>query len=54
MEEPEKVAEICTNLCGKFTDDKVYAEEELRKFGPAVLCLELESEHMTGKLVNES
>ena len=30
VEEPEKVVEICTNLCKKFTD------------------------HMTGKLVNES
>ena len=54
VEEPEKAAEICTNLCKKFTDDKAYAEEELRTYGSAVLCLELESEHMTGKLVNES
>ena len=29
-------------------------EHELKHSGPAVLCLELEPEHMTGKLVNES
>ena len=52
--EPEKVVEICTNLCKKFTDDKAYVEHELKHSGPAVLCLELEPEHMTGKLVNES
>lgn len=38
----------------KFTDDKAYVEHELKHSGPAVLCLELEPEHMTGKLVNES
>ena len=54
VEEPEKVVEICTNLCKKFTDDKAYVEHELKHSGPAVLCLELEPEHMTGKLVNES
>lgn len=31
-----------------------YVEHELKHSGPAVLCLELEPEHMTGKLVNES
>lgn len=54
VEEPEKVVEICTNLCKKFTDNKAYVEHELKHSGPAVLCLELEPEHMTGKLVNES
>ena len=54
VEEPEKVVEICTNLCKKFTDDKSYVEHELEHSGPAVLFLELEPEHMTGKLVNES
>lgn len=49
-----KGREICTNLCKKFTDDKAYVEHELKHSGPAVLCLELEPEHMTGKLVNES
>lgn len=54
VEEPEKVTEICTNLCKKFTDDETYVEYELEHFGSQVLCLELEPEHITGKLVNES
>ena len=36
VEEPEKVVEICTNLCKKFTDDKAYVEHELKHSGPAV------------------
>ena len=54
VEDKEKVNTICENLCKKFTDDKSYVEHELEHSGPAVLCLELEPEHMTGKLVNES
>lgn len=54
VEDPEKVKEICVGLCEKFTDDKEYMEHELLHSGPAVLCLELTPEHMTGKLVNES
>ncbi len=54
VEEQSKVVEICTNLCKKFTDDKDYLEHELIYSGPAVLCLELEPEHISGKLVNES
>ena len=47
-EEPEKVTEICTNLCKKFTDDETYVEYELEHFGSQVLCLELEPEHIPG------
>lgn len=54
VEDPEKVKKICVRLCEKFTDDKEYMEHELLHSGPAVLCLELTPEHMTGKLVNES
>ena len=45
---------ICTKLVQKFTDDEVYLENELKNALPRVQCLELEIEHMTGKLVNES
>ena len=38
----------------KFTDDEEYLENELKNALPRVQCLELEIEHMTGKLVNES
>ena len=53
MEEDWK-REICTNLCRKFTEDEAYLAKELQNAFPRVCCLELEIEHMTGKLVNES
>ncbi|MCI6538492.1 pyridoxamine 5'-phosphate oxidase family protein [uncultured Eubacterium sp.] len=54
LEDADKVKDICTNLCRKFTDDAAYLEHELTYSLPNVLCLELCPEHMTGKLVNES
>ena len=50
----ELTRKICTNLVQKFTDDQEYLEKELTDALPRVQCLELEIEHMTGKLVNES
>ena len=50
----EKKREICTNICRKFTDDEEYLQKELESAFPRVCCLELEIEHMTGKLVNEA
>ena len=46
--------EICTKLTQKFTDDREYLEHEFKNALPRVQCFELEIEHMTGKLVNES
>ncbi len=54
VESKDKNEEICSNLCKKFTDDEAYLKHELLHSGPAVLCLELTPEHITGKLVNES
>ena len=54
VEDEEKKREICTNLVRKFTDDEAYLQKELKNAFPRVCCLELEIEHMTGKLVNES
>ena len=45
---------ICIQLVKKFTDDQEYLEKELKNALPRVQCLELEIEHMTGKLVNEA
>ena len=45
---------ICENLCRKFTDDEAFLEREMKNAFPRVCCLEIEIEHMTGKLVNES
>ena len=50
----EKKREICVELCRKFTDDEEYLKKELANAFSRVCCLELEPEHMTGKLVNES
>ena len=52
--EEEKARMICENLCRKFTDDEEYIEREVRNALPRVQCLELDIDHMTGKLVNES
>ena len=54
VEDQDTINQICTNMCDKFTDDKEYAKVELSKCGSSVLCLELNPEHITGKLVNES
>lgn len=52
--DPDLTRQICTKLVQKFTDDQEYLEKELKNALPRVQCLELEIEHMTGKLVNES
>ena len=54
VEDEDKKREICTNLVRKFTADEEYLQKELTNAFPRVCCLELEIEHMTGKLVNES
>ena len=54
VNDAEKTLEICKNLGKKFTDDQEYLAHEIKHSGPAVLCLELTPEHMTGKLVKES
>ena len=53
VEDEAKKKEICTNSVLKFTDDEACPEKELKIAFPRVNCLELEIEHMTGKLVNE-
>lgn len=54
VEDPQRIEKIGYNLCAKFSDDKEYPEREFRLAGNRLLCLELEVEHMTGKLVEES
>jgi hypothetical protein len=54
VDDPDKVQEICTSLCRKFTDDPAYPVQEFAQAGARVLCLELTPEHMTGKRVKES
>ena len=54
VEDSERKAEICRELCRKFTDDDNYFTKEMATAGSRVLCLALTPEHMAGKLVNES
>jgi len=54
VEDFEKTMDICRCLSLKYTTDKMYIEEEIKKFGKATLCYELCPEHITGKLVNEA
>lgn len=54
VENEEKKREICIEISRKFTDDEDYIQNELENAFPRVCCLEIEIEHMTGKLVNES
>ena len=54
VEDEGRKRSICENLCRKFTDDEAFLEKEMKNAFPRVCCLEIEIEHMTGKLVNES
>lgn len=54
VNDPDKVKEICTQLCLKFTDDQNYIDHELKYSGLSVLCLEFIPEHISGKIVEES
>ena len=54
IEEREEAVEITRKLSFKYTDDADYIEEEIRRSGAGVMCLEMTVEHMTGKIVNES
>ena len=54
VEDHEKAIDISRQLSYKFTRDEDYIDREIQRSGPGVLCFELNPEHMTGKLVNES
>ena len=54
VNDPDKVKEICAQLCLKFTDDKEYIDHKLKYSGPNVRCLEFIPEHISGKIVEES
>lgn len=54
VENIDECIEIAKNIWWKFGTDEKELEEEISRSSPRVLCLKLEIEHMTGKLVNES
>lgn len=49
-----KAIEITRRLSYKYTSDQAYIEDEIRRYGDAVVCLALKPEQITGKLVKES
>ena len=53
VEDREKVIKMVRKLGRKFYPTEAEVEEELKKSGHRVCCLELTIDHMTGKLVNE-
>lgn len=54
VEDDDKKLQICSDITRKFTDDEAYLQEEIKNHFARVVCMELEIEHMTGKLVNEA
>ena len=53
VEDQQKAIELCRQLCYKFTDDEDYISREISHDGHRTLVMEMEIQHMTGKLVNE-
>ena len=53
VEDDDKKREICRNLTSKFIDDEEFFERIMARAFPALNCLELKIEHMTGKKVYE-
>jgi len=53
VEDFDTAMQLCRQLCYKFTTDEGYISEEIQKCAKATLVMQLEIEHMTGKLVNE-
>ena len=54
VEDDDKKLQICSDITRKFTDDEAYLQEEIKNHFARVVCMKLEIEHMTGKLVNEA
>ena len=46
--------EICKKLWTKFSGTYEELQKELENAGPRVMCMKVDIEHMTGKMVNES
>jgi len=54
IDDRERVIDITRKLSAKYTSDMEYIEEEIRKYSAGTLLIEMEIEHMTGKIVNEA
>jgi len=54
VDDPETVADVCTDLCHKFTFDEEYIRHEMENSARGTLLLKLTPEHISGKTVTES
>ncbi len=54
IEDYEKTIDICRKISSKFDFGEEYTENEIKQFGRFVLCFEIQIEHISGKIVNES
>jgi len=54
IDDAETIADITRKLSYKFTQDEKYIEDEIKNHGPATLLLQLEPEHVCGKIVVEA
>lgn len=54
VEDIDECIKIASNIWWKFGTDKNELEEEIKHSSSRVMCIKIEIEHMTGKLVNES
>lgn len=54
VKDSEKANRIYRSMSLKYTSDIEYIDSEIRKFAKDTVCYELQPEHITGKIVNES
>lgn len=54
VKDSEKANQIYRSMSLKYTSDIEYIDSEIRKFAKDTVCYELQPEHITGKIVNES
>lgn len=54
IDDIQKIVDITTKLCYKFTSDEQYISAEIRDHAHKTLLLKLTPEHICGKLVTES
>lgn len=54
IEDVEEISTICRKICSKFPCPPEYVEEEIRKDAPKALCIAINIESITGKLVHEA
>lgn len=54
IEDEQKIVDITTQLCYKFTDDEAYIKNEIENYAKNTALLQLTPEHICGKAVKES